>query len=524
MKTWIIVLLIVVLILLVFIVCLLCKRKRSAKNALSSIIIIGEFKGLAKAIVEKLPASCKIILVHQSTKIIESFKKPNRHQIHLDMTKPYNVSNLSLPNHVDICILLGEENTKTRSFESTVAKLQTYIEYIKFVYELEKTTKVKRFVTCNSYYSLVRGRFLGISLSALLFNTFHYLLKDRCSLSVGFSYNTSVNPEIIGREFLDVICRLPILSELNGLILCSKSLESSSQERRYKSLFKQVYLTYNLEDKTIALSKKSPSFIGTLVNPELQYEGTFRSMVVSQIKEKKLVLITGVRPKEGLGIELVRYFLKRGYPVLFTCKTQELVQQVTQELHGDANIQGTKLDLSCPKDIESIASTYTKIKILINNASSNIAVELGHYMLATKLKSLDTILWTLSHKSTMLKTSRSVPIMTLRMILRDRLCQELFHFLSTATVIGYSFAAKTFSSHKGLVPVSLIVREIENLVSLRNYKGFIMSKHLFSHGQTPKLVGIGKNRVKQLYDQFHEGKIYTVENGCQGCLMNNNLE
>ena len=85
---------------------------------------------------------------------------------------------------------------------------------------------------------------------------------------------------------------------------------------------------------------------------------------------QKTVLITGC--SRGIGLGLVREFLKNGFKVIATCRTPDKATELLEVLSNHGQREPLTLDTSSASSVEScksqIIQEIEKLDILINNA------------------------------------------------------------------------------------------------------------------------------------------------------------
>jgi len=90
--------------------------------------------------------------------------------------------------------------------------------------------------------------------------------------------------------------------------------------------------------------------------------------------DKKIVLITGVGRREGLGFVTAEEFGKLGYHVIISARKTEQVEPLVKELQGMGyDAEGLKIDLLDDVTMEAVADhinkNYGKLDVLVNNAA-----------------------------------------------------------------------------------------------------------------------------------------------------------
>ena len=83
---------------------------------------------------------------------------------------------------------------------------------------------------------------------------------------------------------------------------------------------------------------------------------------------KQTVLITG--SNRGIGLGLVREFIKKNYSVIATCRQPDNAKELVKLKNQKQDLVIEKLDVTLPSDFETLSNKYKNIPIdvLINNA------------------------------------------------------------------------------------------------------------------------------------------------------------
>jgi len=93
--------------------------------------------------------------------------------------------------------------------------------------------------------------------------------------------------------------------------------------------------------------------------------------------EKKIVLITGVSRREGLGFGLAKAFLENGFDVLVTARKREAAEVLADELSEEGStILAEALDITSQESVEALATfvekRYQRLDVLVNNAGAGM--------------------------------------------------------------------------------------------------------------------------------------------------------
>lgn len=93
---------------------------------------------------------------------------------------------------------------------------------------------------------------------------------------------------------------------------------------------------------------------------------------------KKIVLITGVGRRQGLGYETARQLGEKGYKVIITARRQSQLDPLVEELKaGGADVESVVMDIadenSVAKAAEWVCENIGRVDVIINNAALMMA-------------------------------------------------------------------------------------------------------------------------------------------------------
>ena len=86
--------------------------------------------------------------------------------------------------------------------------------------------------------------------------------------------------------------------------------------------------------------------------------------------DQPIALITGVSREMGLGFEIARQLIEKGYKVICTARTLEKVEKLASKIGAEAKQLDITNETHIQQLVEEVAASYGRLDVLINNAGA----------------------------------------------------------------------------------------------------------------------------------------------------------